>query len=107
MAQAPQANRRATDSRWRRRGRCTPTGSPWILLPGTRIGPVTTTGDAFSTGVVLPGAPPGDGVAVAQTAANSHIRDLAALRSVLPRVDRAVRGSTIARHAVLATLAVG
>jgi hypothetical protein len=68
-----------------------------FVVAGTRIGPVTTSGDAFSTEVVLPGAPPGDGIAVAQTAANSHIRDLAALRSVLSRVDRAVRGSPIAR----------
>jgi hypothetical protein len=64
---------------------------------GTRVGPVTTSGAAFSTGVALPGGPSGDGIAVAQTAANSHIPDLAALRAVLPKVDRALHKSPIAR----------
>ncbi|MGZ4220522.1 MAG: hypothetical protein ACXVH3_05525 [Solirubrobacteraceae bacterium] len=68
-----------------------------FIAAGTRVGPVTTSGAAFSTGVALPGGPSGDGVAVAQTAANSHIQDLAALRTILPRVDRAVRGAPIAR----------
>ena len=58
---------------------------------------MTTTGAAFSTGVRLPGSRPGDGIAIAQTAANSHIADLAALRRVLPRIDREVRGAPIAR----------
>jgi hypothetical protein len=68
-----------------------------FVAAGTRIGPVTTTGAAFSTGVALPGGPPGDGIAVAQTAGTSHIPDLAALRAVLPKVDRALRKSPIAR----------
>ncbi len=70
---------------------------PGFVAAGTRVGPVTTTGAAFSTGVRLPGSRPGDGIAIAQTAANSHIADLAALRSVLPRIDREVRGAPIAR----------
>jgi hypothetical protein len=61
------------------------------------VGPVTTTGAAFSTGVRLPESRPGDGIAIAQTAANSHIADLGALRSVLPRIDREVRGAPVAR----------
>jgi hypothetical protein len=56
-----------------------------FVAAGTRVGPVVTSGAAFSTGVAVPGAPAGDGVAVAQTAAKSHVPDLAALRSVLPR----------------------
>ena len=70
---------------------------PGLVAAGTRVGPVTTTGAAFSTGVRLPGSRPGDGIAIAQTAANSHIADLGALRSVLPRIDREVRGAPIAR----------
>jgi hypothetical protein len=70
---------------------------PGFVAAGTRVGPVTTTGAAFSTGVRLPGSRPGDGIAIAQTAAHSHIADLAALRSVLPRIDREVRAAPIAR----------
>lgn len=70
---------------------------PGFVAAGTAVGPVTTTGAAFSTGVQLPGSRPGDGIAIAQTAANSHIADLAALRSVLPRIDREVRAAPIAR----------
>jgi hypothetical protein len=70
---------------------------PGFVAAGTAVGPVTTTGAAFSTGVRLPRSRPGDGIAIAQTAANSHIADLAALRSVLPRIDREVRGAPIAR----------
>ena len=70
---------------------------PGFVAAGTAVGPVTTTGAAFSTGVRLPGSRPGDGIAIAQTAANSHIADLAALRSVLPRIDREVRAAPIAR----------
>ena len=68
-----------------------------FVATGTRIGPVLTSGSAFSTAVGLPGGWDGEGVAVAQTAGNPHIKDLAALRTVLPRVDRAVRGAPIAR----------
>lgn len=68
-----------------------------FVAAGTRVGPVLTSGAAFSTGVRLPGSGSGDGVAIAQTAANSHIRDLAALRSVLPEIDREVRAAPIAR----------
>jgi hypothetical protein len=70
---------------------------PGFVAAGTRVGPVTTTGAAFSTGVRLPGSRPGDGIAIAQTAANSHVSDLAALRSVLPQIDREVRAAPIAR----------
>jgi hypothetical protein len=70
---------------------------PGFVEAGTRVGPVVTSGAAYSTGVAIPGGPSGDGVAVAQTAGNSHIPDLAALRALLPRADRAVRGSAIAR----------
>jgi hypothetical protein len=70
---------------------------PGFVNAGTRIGPVVTSGAAFSTGVAIPGGPPGDGVAVAQTAAKSHIPDLAALRALLPKADRAVRSSSVAR----------
>ena len=98
MDRAFQSRPRATDSRSRRKARSTRIG---YLLgsspPAPRVGPVTTTGAAFSTGVRLPGSRPGDGIAIAQTAANSHIADLAALRSVLPRIDREVRGAPIAR----------
>ena len=68
-----------------------------FVAAGTAVGPVTTTGAAFSTGVSLPGSRPGDGVAIAQSAANSHVADLAALRSVLPRIDRELRAAPIAR----------
>ena len=68
-----------------------------FVAAGTSIGPVVTSGAAFSTGVGLPGGPAGDGIAVAQTAANSHVPDLAALRAVLPEADRVVRASSIAR----------
>lgn len=68
-----------------------------FVAAGTRIGPVVTSGAAFSTGVAIPGAPSGDGVAVAQTAAKSHVPDLAALRALLPKADRSVRASPIAR----------
>ncbi|HET7047285.1 MAG TPA: hypothetical protein VFI54_03370 [Solirubrobacteraceae bacterium] len=68
-----------------------------FVAAGTRVGPVTTSGAAFSTGVALPGGPSGDGVAVAQTAADSQIPDLAALRAVLPKVDGALHKSPIAR----------
>jgi hypothetical protein len=68
-----------------------------FVAAGTRIGPVVTSGAAFSIAVGLPGGRSGEGVAVAQTAANSHIQDLASLRTVLPRIDRAVRGAPIAR----------
>jgi hypothetical protein len=70
---------------------------PGFVAAGTAVGPVTTTGAAFSTGVRLPGSRPGDGIAIAQTAANSHIADLAALRKALPRIDGEVRGAPIAR----------
>jgi hypothetical protein len=70
---------------------------PGFVEAGTRVGPVVTTGAAYSTGVAIPGGPAGDGVAVAQTAGKSHIPDLAALRTLLPKADRAVRGSAIAR----------
>jgi hypothetical protein len=70
---------------------------PGFVAAGTAVGPVTTTGAAFSTGVRLPGSRPGDGIAIAQTAANSHVSDLAALRSVLPQIDREVRAAPIAR----------
>ncbi len=70
---------------------------PGFVAAGTAIGPVTTTGAAFSTGVRLPGSRPGDGIAIAQTAANSHIPDLAALRTALPQIDREVRSAPIAR----------
>jgi hypothetical protein len=70
---------------------------PGFVAAGTRVGPVTTSGAAFSTGVALAGGPSGDGVAVAQTAANSHVPGLTALRAVLPKVDRALHKSPIAR----------
>ena len=70
---------------------------PGFVAAGTAVGPVTTTGAAYSTGVRLPGSRPGDGIAIAQSAANSHVADLAALRSVLPRIDREVRAAPIAR----------
>jgi hypothetical protein len=70
---------------------------PGFVAAGTAVGPVTTTGAAFSTGVRLPGSRPGDGIAIAQTAANSHVSDLAALRSALPQIDREVRAAPIAR----------
>jgi hypothetical protein len=70
---------------------------PGFVAAGTRVGPVTTTGAAFSTGVRLPGARPGDGIAIAQTAANSHVADLAALQGMLPRIDGEVRSASIAR----------
>jgi hypothetical protein len=70
---------------------------PGFVAAGTAVGPVTTTGAAFSTGVRLPGSPPGDGIAIAQSAANSHVADLAALRKALPRIDGEVRGAPIAR----------
>lgn len=70
---------------------------PGFVAAGTRIGPVTTTGAAFSTAVALPGAPAGDGIAVAQTAGSFHVPDLAALRALLPTVDRALHKSPIAR----------
>ena len=71
--------------------------SPGFVAAGTAVGPVTTTGAAYSTGVRLPGSRPGDGIAIAQTAANSRVSDLAALRRVLPRIDREVRAAPIAR----------
>jgi hypothetical protein len=70
---------------------------PGFVAAGTAVGPVTTTGAAYSTGVRLPGSRPGDGIAVAQSAANSHFADPAALRRVLPRIDREVRAAPIAR----------
>jgi hypothetical protein len=70
---------------------------PGFVAAGTRVGPVVTSGAAFSTGVAIPGGPSGDGVAVAQTAANSHVPDLAALSAVLPKTDRSVRAASIAR----------
>ncbi|MGZ4183954.1 MAG: hypothetical protein ACXVUE_01315 [Solirubrobacteraceae bacterium] len=48
---------------------------PGFVNAGTRIGPVVTSGAAFSTGVALPGGPSGDGVAVAQTAGTSWASD--------------------------------
>jgi hypothetical protein len=70
---------------------------PGFVAAGTAVGPVTTTGAAYSTGVRLPGSRPGDGIAIAQTAANSRVSNLAALRRVLPRIDREVRAAPIAR----------
>jgi hypothetical protein len=68
-----------------------------FVATGTTVGPVVTTGAAYSTGITIPGAPAGDGIAVAQTAAKSHVPNLAALKALLPRADRAVRGSSLAR----------
>jgi hypothetical protein len=74
---------------------------PGFVAADTRVGPVVTSGAAYSTGVGLPDGQSADGIAVAQTAANSHIHDLAGLRAVLPQVDRAVRGSSVANVVVV------
>jgi hypothetical protein len=68
-----------------------------FVAAGTRIGPVVTSGAAFSTAVGLPGGRSGERVAVAQTAANSHIRDLAALNTVLPLALRRPRAGHTSR----------
>ena len=70
---------------------------PGFVRGGTAVGGVNTTGAAFSTSVVLTGHRSDDGVAIAQGAYGSGIHDRAALRAAIPRLDRAVRGTLIAR----------
>jgi hypothetical protein len=64
---------------------------------GTQVGPVETTGAAFSTAVVLPGDQSDDGIAVAQSALRAGIHNQAALRTAIRRLDRAIREIPIAR----------
>ena len=71
---------------------------PGFATGGTRVGPVTTSGDAFSTGVGLPGGRPGEGIAVAQTAYRAGIHGDAALRAAVPQLDREVRAADVARR---------
>ena len=71
---------------------------PGFAAGGTRVGPVTTSGDAFSTGVGLPGGRPGEGIAVAQTAYRAGIQSDAALRAAVAQLDREVRAAAPARR---------
>jgi hypothetical protein len=71
---------------------------PGFISGGTAIGAVETTGAAFSTSVILPGGRSRDGIAIAQSAFGFGVHDPAALRAAIPRLDRALRGSSIARE---------
>lgn len=64
---------------------------PGFISGGTAIGAVQATGAAFSTSVILPDRRSAEGVAIAQGAFAFRIHDRAALRSAIPRLDRAVR----------------
>jgi hypothetical protein len=70
---------------------------PGFVAGETEIGPVHTTGAAFSTAVILPGGRSHEGIAVAQTAFGFGVHDRLALRAAARRLDRAVRASSFAR----------
>ena len=70
-----------------------PTG---FIRGAVALGPVNAAGAAFSTAVAFAGDPSGGGIVVAQSAFRSGVHDPAALNATVPRLDHALRSSSVA-----------